>query len=136
MPDTANGTGQTVVESTVPVASGEWVFLLAEHDVSTQAMRLWVCDIGTPDAPAVGDPVRSETSRSATPWAASGALTVGRALSSGASTAWWPGAIDDVRVFSGKVVSEPKIRRMCQGAEASDFGGNQLSLDPTTVVGQ
>ena len=131
MPDTLTGPGVATAKSSVPVTGDEWTYLLAEHNVADGKIRLWVCEIGTPDDPTVGDPVKTEATRSATPWLASGAFAVGRGQSGTANTAWWPGAVDNVRVFSGNVVAESKIRRLCQGAEATDFSVGALGIDPT-----
>ena len=136
MPDALTGTATTAVTSTVPVTGGQWVYLVGEHDLTDDMLRLWVCEIGTPTNPAVGEPVKSQFSRSGAAWAASGAFAVGRGLTAGASSGWWPGAIDNVRVFSGDVMAESKIRRLCQGAEASDFGGSTITIDPTSEVGK
>ena len=135
MPNTPTS-GKTVVRSTVPVTTGEWVYLVGQQNIVTHTLDLWVCEVGTPDKPAAGDPVKSSGTRTATPWSATGAFAMGRGLTNGALTDWWPGSIDNVRVFSDKVIAESKIRRLCQGAEASDFGGSQLALDPTTTTGQ
>jgi hypothetical protein len=130
MPDAESGSS-TAVFSTVPVTEGEWTYLVGEHNKDTHTIRLWVCEIGTPDDPAIGETVRSEATRSGTAWAAAGFFALGRAQTAGAASNWWPGAIDNVRVFSGEVLAESKIRRMCQGAEATDFGGNDDELDPS-----
>ena len=45
-----------------------------------------------------------------------------------------PGEIDNVRLFSGQITDAPKLRRLCQGAEAEHFGGGStgfVALDPT-----
>ena len=89
-----------------------------------------------PKTQGSGDPVKSETSRAAAPWTAAGAFTLGRSLTSGTAGSWWPGLIDNVRVFSGQVVAEEKIRRMCHGAEARDFSAGPDALDPTTTDGE
>ncbi len=131
MPDSAAGTAYTSVFSSAPVTSGGWTFLVGEHNATTHTLRLWVCEVGTPDNPATGDPVRSQATRGGTAWSASGVFALGRSQSSTGPGYWWPGAIDSVRVFSGQVLAESKIRRMCQGAEAVDFGGDPAALDPT-----
>jgi len=135
MPDAPSGPN-TMVTSALPVTTGEWVHLVGEHDATAHTMRLWVCEIGTPEDPAVGEPVRTQAARTATPWPASGAFTVGRALQGGSGNGFWAGSIDNVRVFSGSVVAESKIRRLCQGAEATDFAQGNLALDPTSGAGQ
>jgi hypothetical protein len=135
MPDSGTGSTETVVQSTVPVTGGEWTNLVAEYDAPAQQMRLWVCEIGTPSDPALGDPIGSVVTRTATPWATPASFELGRSLIGGVDSRYWDGSIDNVRVFSGEVISEAKIRRLCQGAEASDFPQGNTALDPTTTVG-
>lgn len=135
MPDSIEGTTSTVVRSPVAVTEDEWTHIVAEYDAANHSMSLWTCQIGTPQNPAIGEPVRTDVARSALPWAASGAFVLGRGLSP-TDNRHWPGSIDNVRVFSGQIVSEAKIRRLCQGAEATDFGTGDAALDPTTTAGQ
>ena len=134
MPDTRTGTSVVAAQSAVPVTGGEWTYLLAEHNFTNQTVSLWVCAIGTPTDPAVGDPLKTTVTRPATPWAASGAFTVGRGLTAATGSGWWPGVVDNVRVFSGSVIAESKIRRLCQGAEATDFSVGAAAIDPTSAV--
>lgn len=131
MPNSVSGGSTTAVFSTAPVREGEWTLLVGEHNATTHTLRLWTCDVGTPDDPAVGEPVRSQATRGGTVWAANGVFRVGRGQGASSTGNWWPGAIDNVRIFSGDVLAESKIRRMCQGAEAIDFGGDPLELDPS-----
>ncbi len=136
MPDSASGSTETVVRSAVPVTGGEWTHLVAEYDAPAQQMRLWVCEIGTPADPGVAEPVESAITRTATPWAAPGVFELGKSWNPWTGDSrYWVGAIDNVRVFSGEVISEAKIRRLCQGAEASDFPQGNTALDPTTTIG-
>lgn len=128
---TATVTKVTAPPTTIPVKGGQWVQLVGEHDESGNRLRLWVCEIGTPTAPAPAAPSRFETPRTATTWGSTGGFLIGRGEAAGAAGHWWPGVIDNVRVFTGEVASEEKIRRLCQGAEASDFGGDAGELDPT-----
>jgi len=134
LPGDAAGSSASAARSAGSVKTGEWTHLVGEYDKSQAKVRLWVCDIGTPTAPAIGEPLRSEANYTGSPWSASGAFTVGRGLAAGASTNFWPGAIDNIRVYSGDIVAESKIRRLCQGAEASAFTNGNDELDPTTEV--
>lgn len=126
----------TFVKSTVPGVRDEWVHLVAEHDAATKTMSIWVCEIGTPESPATGNPVQTTVPRAAAPWDSTGAFVLGRGYSNSAVSSWWPGKIDNVRVFKGEVVAESKIRRMCQGAEATDFDSDLDALDPTIIEGE
>ncbi|MCD1572929.1 LamG-like jellyroll fold domain-containing protein [Agromyces mediolanus] len=127
----STGSVTAAVTSADAVRGDEWVLLVGEHNASTKKVSLWTCSVGTPSNPTRAVPVKAEAARSAVPWQASGSFTVGRTLYNGIQKDFWPGAIDDVRVFSGQVLSEAKIRRMCQGAEPSDFGGDVNAVDPT-----
>lgn len=128
--DTATTTS-TTVRSKTKVVGDEWVHLVGEHDAFEKKLRLWVCPVGTPEDPAAGLPVMSEQDRPATPWQAAGNFAVGRGFYNDAMNDWWPGQIDNVRLFQGEVVAEAKIRRMCQGAEATDLAGGNKAIDPT-----
>lgn len=126
----------TMVTSPVTVSGDRWVHLVGAHDATTQKVTLWVCEIGTPAEPGAGEPISASQTRAVAPWKAAGAFALGRGQQSGQAAAWWPGRIDNVRVFSGQIVAEAKIRRMCQGAEASDFTTGLDALDPTTTDGE
>ncbi|MFJ2506067.1 LamG-like jellyroll fold domain-containing protein [Microbacterium sp. NPDC087592] len=132
----SNGAASTTAVSDTPVVGDQWVHLVGAHDAASKTLRIWVCEIGTPSAPGAGSPVSASTPRSATAWPATGGLVLGRGLIDGSGANWWPGRIDNVRVFSGQVLSEAKIRRMCQGAEAQDFSTGLDALDPTTTNGE
>lgn len=135
MADTSTGTSETVVQSLQPVIGGEWTHLVGAYDATQDELELWTCDIGTPTDPATGEPIKVATPRTVAPWVAPAGLQLGRSMSSGAYTSYWDGSIDNVRVFDGQVMSEAKIRRLCQGAEAIDFLQGDTALDPTTLIG-
>lgn len=126
------GTSSTYARSSVTVKPGEWVHLVGEYDVKTPAVRLWVCEVGTPAAPTPGEPVGTPIPRGAVPYDAGGVFTLGRAKHGGAIADRFQGLIDNVRVFSGEIADSAKLRRLCQGAETTDFGTAGLNaLDPT-----
>jgi Concanavalin A-like lectin/glucanases superfamily len=135
MPDASAGSAEAVVQSAQPVIGGEWTHLVGAYDAADKELELWTCDVGTPGDPAVGEPVKVSAPRTALPWPATGGLSLGRSLVSDAYTSYWDGSIDNVRVFDGQVMSEAKIRRLCQGAEAIDFLQGETALDPTTLIG-
>jgi hypothetical protein len=123
----------TYALSTVPVKFGQWVHLLGEYDKPQGKLRLYVCDAGTPDEPAVGEPILSEADMTANLPQTPGRFVVGRGFIGGSPANYWNGHIDNVRVFRGEVLAQAKIRRLCQGAEASSYvGGNGVDdVDPT-----
>jgi hypothetical protein len=134
--DTA-GAATTSARSQAGARGDRWVHLVGASDVTTKTVRLWVCDIGTATDPGIAEPIAtSPVARTATPWAAAGAFTVGRGLADGVKTNWWPGMVDSIRVYSGQIVSEDKIRRLCQGGEPGDFTAGMDALDPTIAGDQ
>ncbi len=135
MPDNVAGTAETVVQSTQSVIGGQWTHLVAAFDAPADKMQLWVCEVGTPEDPAIGEPTSYSVPRTAPPWAATSGLQLGRSLAAGSYSSFWDGSIDNVRVFDGQVLSEAKIRRLCQGAEATDFPQGNDALDPTNPIG-
>ncbi|PFG43377.1 concanavalin A-like lectin/glucanase superfamily protein [Isoptericola jiangsuensis] len=128
---TTNATTYTM--SKVPVQLGQWVHLLGEYDKPEGKLRLYVCDAGTPNAPAVGEPVVSVASMTANLPASPGRFVVGRGFIGGSPSNYWDGLIDNVRIFRGEVLAEAKIRRLCQGAEAFSYleGHGVDDVDPT-----
>lgn len=136
-----DGTVLSRVYSTVPPVKDNWTNLVAEYDKPEGRMRLWVCDIGTPSDPGLGEPVVA-AGVAPSMWRTDGALVLGRDQKKDKAVERWQGAIDNVRVFEGEVVAPAKIRRICQGAEANaaaGSGANQANggfgalddLDPT-----
>ncbi|WP_022894479.1 LamG-like jellyroll fold domain-containing protein [Agromyces subbeticus] len=134
MPDTSDGATISAA-TTGTVTADEWVHLVGEHDATNKTVRLWVCEVGTPANPKIGDPVASApVTRGGAAWQSPGAFTVGRGQTAGNAASLWPGRIDNVRVFSGQIVDASKLRRLCQGAEAEDFGEGAeafTAVDPT-----
>ncbi|WP_250445762.1 LamG-like jellyroll fold domain-containing protein [Actinotalea sp. C106] len=133
---TSDGGVARTVYSTVRPRLNEWTHLTAEYDASENKARLWVCDIGTPEAPAAGEPVLAQANAPSPMWQAPGPVVIGRGQVDGLRTDRWDGQIDNVRLFKGEVVADAKVRRMCQGAEANDFTTGETALDPTTTAGQ
>ncbi|WP_159942839.1 LamG-like jellyroll fold domain-containing protein [Nocardiopsis sp. FR6] len=83
-----------VVTSPEPAQVGVWTHLLGTHDEQTGEITLYV------------DGVEQGTATHPGAWNAQGPLTVGRALFQGAGNYYWPGAIDDVRVWDRLVLNE------------------------------
>ncbi len=134
MADNPSGNSETVVHSTRPVIGGEWTHLVGAYNATTDELSLWVCEVGTPQDPAIGEPIKTTVSRTVMPWPTTAGLQLGRSLAGGTHTSYWDGSIDNVRVFDGQVLSEAKIRRLCQGAEATDFVQGDNAFDPTTAT--
>lgn len=139
-----SGQSPLTVYATEPAVKGEWTHLLASYNASStptdpRTLQLWTCTIGTPTDPDPATPVgvELEVPSSFTPMSSTGGFSVGRGRIASANADWWKGQIDNIRVFTGEIVDPPKIRRMCQGAEATDFNAGEVALDPTvTMTGQ
>ncbi|WP_433697316.1 LamG-like jellyroll fold domain-containing protein [Nocardiopsis sp. CA-288880] len=82
------------VTSPVPAEVGVWTHLLGTHDAQTGEITLFV------------DGVEQGTDTHTGPWNARGPLTVGRALFQGVGNYYWPGAIDDAKVWDRLVLDE------------------------------
>ncbi|WP_406631904.1 LamG-like jellyroll fold domain-containing protein [Amycolatopsis sp. WGS_07] len=95
----AAGAAATRVESTGPaVDPGDpegWVFLTASYDAPHKALRLYVNGEGPVTAAAP-----------ATVWNASGPVRIGAVRTGAAVSAYWPGAVDDVRLLSGVLTTQ------------------------------
>ena len=129
--DTSDLSNVAAQSRTVPV-TGQWVHLTGAYNADTDKVSLWVCEIGTPNDPSPAEPVRSDSSTTLTaPWASTGSFIVGRRTLAGVGDNHWQGLVDNVRIFDEQIVAENKIRRLCQGADDSDFEGGSPALDPT-----
>jgi hypothetical protein len=105
---------------------GRWTHLLATYDSGADQMRLYV------------DGVQAAEGIHRDAWAAPGVLTIGRSQWSGLPSDYWPGAVDDVRVWN-RLLSDVEIQRLAgspaneeafypldegQGTVAADVSGN------------
>ncbi|WP_017573911.1 LamG-like jellyroll fold domain-containing protein [Nocardiopsis halotolerans] len=82
------------VTSPASAQVGVWTHLLGTHDEQTGEITLYV------------NGVEQGTDTHTGPWNAQGPLTVGRALFQGIGNYYWPGAIDDVKVWDRLVLNE------------------------------
>ncbi|MFE6647247.1 hypothetical protein ACFVJS_11840 [Nocardioides sp. NPDC057772] len=115
---------------------GEWVHLTAEYDkgAATDAddrLRLWTCQIGTPDAPEDAEVFRSDATFTGPLALPRGKFYVGHGFYQGNPSDRINGVIDNIRIFKGDVLAEAKVRRMCQGAEAWQGQDEDKFLNPT-----
>jgi hypothetical protein len=98
-PDNASPTRWRIAApSTVQVQTGVWTHLAGVYDAGTHQMRLYV------DGHLVA------SGEGANPFDAQSTLDVGKARTAGAWTDWWPGDIDQVRIWTG-VLSDTQIRQ-------------------------
>ena len=99
MPGLEVGSTNALVGSSVTPATGEWTHLAGVYDLAKGELRIYV------NGAATAAPLPPGWS----PWQATGSLRIGRAKWSGRATDQWPGAIDDVNVYTG-VRTEEEIR--------------------------
>ncbi|MCQ6555765.1 DNRLRE domain-containing protein [Streptomyces sp. C10-9-1] len=92
---------EQVVRGTQPARPGEWTHLVAVHDATARQIRLYVDGRlqGTDDAPKT--------------WEANGPVQVGRTIWTGRYVDYFPGSIDDVRLFD-RPVADDEVRQMFQ----------------------
>lgn len=93
----------------LPPTTGEWVHLTGVYDATAHQITVYACPLSS-GAPIMGSNAHTST------WNAVGPLRVGRGLYRGNEVDFWPGSVDDVRVFQD-IVPEATIRDICQGAQ-------------------
>lgn len=82
----------TVTEAAVSVLPGEigaWVHLVGVYDAPTR--KIWLYVNGN----------RIDDGTLSTPWQGTGGLQLGRGRANGAATGYWPGGVDEVRLYTG-----------------------------------
>ncbi|SBT53105.1 LamG-like jellyroll fold domain-containing protein [Micromonospora auratinigra] len=89
----ADAPATVAVLSNTTVATGVWTRLLATYDGTTHALKLYV------------NGVLQTATATGTTFDATGPVTVGRGRWAGAPAAYFPGAVDDVRVYGRAVLS-------------------------------
>jgi hypothetical protein len=92
MPGADTDADSSLSEAALPVTSSEvdkWVHLAGVYDVQTKKIWLYVN----------GDRVDDGTHQTA--WPATGGLQIGRGKVSRQPAQYWPGGVDDVRVYTG-----------------------------------
>jgi hypothetical protein len=125
MKDTSAQSSTTVV-ALAPTALttadvGRWTYLLGVYDANEKVIKLYVN--GT---------LATQSARTATPWAATGALTLGAEIKAGVLSGWFNGQIADVRVYN-RVVTQDDIN----GTDANPATGvkSQVGLMHPLEVG-
>ncbi|MFD8915083.1 LamG-like jellyroll fold domain-containing protein [Streptomyces sp. NPDC059575] len=83
----ASGTSFPAAYSSAVPASGAWTHLVGVFDASTGSIKIYV------------NGILSGSGTNATPWSATGPLTIGQAKYAGGSTDLLPGAVSDTQVY-------------------------------------
>ncbi|MCA1217258.1 LamG-like jellyroll fold domain-containing protein [Streptomyces sp. 8L] len=113
-----DATAPTIVRSvsTSAPAVGVWTHLMGVYDAQAQTIQLYVN--GLPQ----GDPVAFTT-----PWKATGSLQIGRGQYGGSYTDYFPGQIDDVRLWN-RIMSSDEV------ADLQDMTDDQEDTHPALVA--
>lgn len=89
LPNTDGGPPLKAAVSTLPAEITKWTLLTGVYDRKTGQILLYV------DGSRVGDGTVDNA------WASTGKLQIGRGLEGGNRTQYWPGSVDDVRLYAG-----------------------------------
>ncbi|MEW2386270.1 LamG domain-containing protein [Micromonospora sp. NPDC047707] len=95
---TARSKGSTAPGDVIRPTVGVWTHVVGVYNAGDQTVTLYVN--GVPQETAA---------RGSGVWNATGALTLGRTLSRGVPAGYWPGEIDDVRVFQGVAYADDAL---------------------------
>ena len=92
--DVANAVVTKAVVSTLPSEVDTWTHLVGLYDPAVKKIWLYV------NGSRVGDGTLN------TPWLPTGGLVVGRGKVNGQPAEFWPGSVDDVRLYTGALDSD------------------------------
>ncbi|GLH95300.1 hypothetical protein Pa4123_05720 [Phytohabitans aurantiacus] len=107
---------RTVLLSTETARPWDWIHLAVTYDATYKQLRLYV------------NGVLSAAKTGVTIQQSSGPLSIGRGRWNGANAGYFPQAIDDVRVFSGKL-SGGEVRLVHDSAPVAEFGFYRFDED-------
>ncbi|HST64294.1 MAG TPA: LamG domain-containing protein [Mycobacteriales bacterium] len=108
--------------SAYPPVRGQWTHLAGVRDGAAGTWTLYVDGARTDSTPTPsagsGSAVSSPTSTSSgpTPAGPAGPLAIGRGRSNGTATAFFPGAVDSVRVYQGALREEDVLKLYQSGS--------------------
>lgn len=105
------------VLSTEPAQTGAWTHLLGTYDPENEELTLYV------------DGVKQGTHVQKTAWNAEGPFVIGGAKYRGSYHDFWPGAIDDVRVWDRVVFDEPFIETEEARSEVWELANRPIALE-------
>ena len=105
-----NGDDAAVVRSAGAATTGSWVHLTGVHDAIAGTVALYVCEVGSADAPGNLNPVLSGPVAVAAAVPSSGPFRLGQGFGGAAPFA---GAISSVTVTEGVAATMSSVRRAC-----------------------
>lgn len=110
----ATGGDESVTRSAGAVQAGSWVHLTGTYDAAGGSIALYVCEIGTADAPGDFNPVTGGPVGVAVATPSAGPFRLGQGF---AGAAPFAGTVSSVSVVQGAVASMSSVRVACgQGA--------------------
>jgi concanavalin A-like lectin/glucanase superfamily protein len=92
--DTDTASVQAAAVSVTPAPLDAWVHLVGVHDATTKRLWLYV------------DGVRVANGTLDTPWQARGGVQIGRAKVAGSPAQFWPGLVDDARIYNTALTTD------------------------------
>ncbi|WP_243727185.1 LamG-like jellyroll fold domain-containing protein [Actinocrispum wychmicini] len=117
--DTDNAPITQAAVDVAPADVNAWVHLVGVYDKQAKTIRLYV------DGTRRGDGTVN------TPWQASGGVAIGRGKVNGAAAQFWPGTVDDVRLYTGPLTGD-RIDELYGSYPAENGGGTGM---PTADAG-
>ncbi|MEV8376619.1 LamG domain-containing protein [Kribbella sp. NPDC056861] len=116
MPE-ADGTVTKASVSAEESDLGSWVQLVGVYDAKAQQIWLYV------------NATRQSDGTLNTPWKATGGLQLGRGRVDGAAAEYWPGQLDDVRVYTG-ALDKSRIETLFASYPVTGGGTPTMPTDP------
>lgn len=108
-------TGASV--STQPADFDAWVHLVGTYDVQSGKTRIWVNSVREGDGTLLQ------------PWHSNGGLVIGRGKFNGQVEEFWPGQVDDVRLYTG-VMGKSKVEALYASYPAAQDSGPVQRPEP------
>ncbi len=112
--DQAGATSATA-RAQSPVQAGSWSHVVGVHDATAGTVSLYVCEVGTADNPAFGEPTLAATVPFDATWSATGSLRLGAGQRDGAVVDGFVGTLDQAQVKEG-VPTGSDLVRACSGS--------------------
>jgi hypothetical protein len=90
----ADAAARRIAESAQPAVAGRWTHLVGSFDMATRQVRIFV------------DGVAGTVASHPTPWDTNGTVQLGRARSGAVPVDYWPGSLDEVRLYDRLLTPE------------------------------
>ncbi|WP_219536384.1 LamG-like jellyroll fold domain-containing protein [Nonomuraea guangzhouensis] len=91
--DNSAGAERHIAESAAPAVAGRWTHLVGMYDAVAKQVKIFV------------DGVAGTSAGHTTPWKATGPVQLGRAQTATGPGEYWPGSLDEVRIYDRLLVA-------------------------------